>query len=84
MKTLVGTTGAFAIALFLAAAPSANASTDGIPLQPAAPQAAPQTADPIETGTAFSLSGIGTGAGNSQLNLGSSCIPISGPASGCH
>ncbi|MEV6770222.1 hypothetical protein AB0N05_16530 [Nocardia sp. NPDC051030] len=69
MKTLVGTTGAIAIALFLAVAPSAAA--EGIPLQPAQPVGAA----PIGNGTQ-------TGSGNSKteggISLGSGDVGSSG------
>ncbi|MFI1918314.1 hypothetical protein [Nocardia sp. NPDC020380] len=70
METLVGTTGALAIALFLAGAPNANAAADGIPLQPVSPSSA--TADQITNdGVGIGLGSVGIGDGRDTLGLGS-------------
>ncbi|MBL1074836.1 hypothetical protein JK358_10575 [Nocardia sp. 2] len=65
MKTLVGTTGAFAIALCLFAAPSA---AEGITLQPAAD---------IQSGSAPSVgAGSATGGGDVETGLGLGSVQV--------
>ncbi|WP_157554436.1 hypothetical protein [Nocardia crassostreae] len=86
MKTLVGTTGALAVALFLASAP--HAAAQGIPLRPAQPieleigteSAAPQGGINLGSGQAGSSGDTGSGETGSGIGTGSaqtgSTLPI--------
>ncbi|MFF2556414.1 hypothetical protein ACFVUS_35770 [Nocardia sp. NPDC058058] len=79
MKTLVGTTGAIAIALFIAAAPSASA--EGIPLQ----DIGTVTEGGIDTGSGNGNGGnggSGSAAGFGSVQIGNGGSSAAGTGSG--
>ncbi|MRH88037.1 hypothetical protein GFY24_11365 [Nocardia sp. SYP-A9097] len=77
MKTLVGTTGAIAIALFIAAAPSASA--EGIPLQ----DIGTVTEGGINTGSGNGGGGdSGSAAGFGSVQIGNGGSSAAGTGSG--
>ncbi|GAB4588279.1 hypothetical protein [Nocardia sp. IFM 10818] len=86
MRTLVGTTGALAVALLLANAP--HAAAQGIPLRPAQPigigteSSAPQGGIDLGSGAAGSSGDTGSGETGSGIGTGSGQTGSGGTGSG--